>query len=36
LGELGISTLYKILKLGERVVEKRKERIVIGNLKVVI
>jgi hypothetical protein len=36
IGEIAVSTTYKLLKLAERVVEKRKERRVVGNMRVMI
>lgn len=36
MGEISISTTYKVLKLAERVVEKRKERRIVGNMRVMI
>jgi hypothetical protein len=36
IGEIAVSAVYKLLKLGERVVERRKERRVVGNMKIMI
>ncbi len=36
MGEIAISTAYKLLKLAERVVQKRKERKVVSNMNIMI
>jgi hypothetical protein len=36
MSDIALGTTFKILKLAERVVEKRKERRIVGNMKVLI